>query len=99
MTFLTRVHSACVVALIAGAAVFATVASAQQFGTADEAKAMLAKTVAALKADKANTLEQINEEKSGFLNRDLYPFLLQPQRRQERSGRKPQCEASTGEGC
>ena len=34
MTFLTRVHSACVVALIAGAAVFATVASAQQFGTA-----------------------------------------------------------------
>ena len=36
MTFLTRVHSACVVALIAGAAVFATVASAQQFGTAEK---------------------------------------------------------------
>jgi Single Cache domain 2 len=44
-------------------------------GTADEAKAMLAKTVAALKADKAKTLDLINEgEGGGFFDRDLYAF-------------------------
>jgi hypothetical protein len=43
-------------------------------GTADEAKAMLAKTVAALKADKAKTLDLINKGEGGFLDRDLYPF-------------------------
>jgi hypothetical protein len=76
MTILARVHSACAVAMIAGAAIFATAASAQQFGTADEAKAMLAKTVSALKADKAKTLDLINEGKGGFLDRDLYPFCF-----------------------
>jgi hypothetical protein len=43
--------------LIAGTAILAAAASAQQFGTADEAKAMLAKTVSALKADNAKTLD------------------------------------------
>ncbi len=43
-------------------------------GTADEAKAMLAKTVAALKADKAKTIDMINKGEGGFLDRDLYPF-------------------------
>jgi hypothetical protein len=62
--------------LIAGTAIFATAASAQQFGTADEAKAMLTKTVSALKADKAKTLDLINEGKDGFLDRDLYPFCF-----------------------
>ena len=46
------------------------------YGTADEAKAMLTKTVAALKADKAKTLDLINEGKGGFLDRDLYPFCF-----------------------
>jgi hypothetical protein len=68
MTLLTRVHSACAVALIAGTAIFATAASAQQLGTADEAKAMLTKTVSALKADKAKTLELINEGKGAETN-------------------------------
>jgi hypothetical protein len=36
--------------LIAGITILATAASAQQFGTADEAKAMLTKAIAALKA-------------------------------------------------
>jgi hypothetical protein len=76
MTILARAHTACAVALIAGAAMFTTAASAQQFGTADEAKAMLAKTVAAVKADKAKTLDLINEGKGGFLDRDLYPFCF-----------------------
>jgi hypothetical protein len=48
-------------------------------GTADEAKAMLAKTVAALKADKAKTLDLINEVRSRPLS-----ILLQHQRRQDR---------------
>jgi signal transduction histidine kinase len=76
MTILARAHTACVIALIAGAAMLATAASAQQFGTADEAKAMLAKTVAALKANKATTLDQINKGEGGFLDRDLYPFCF-----------------------
>jgi hypothetical protein len=42
-------------------------AFAQQNGTADEAKAMLAKTVAAIKADKAKTIELINRVKVGSL--------------------------------
>jgi hypothetical protein len=46
----------------------------QDHGTADEAKAMLLKAVAGLKADKAKTLDLINEGKGGFLDRDLYVF-------------------------
>jgi len=76
MTILARTRTACAIALIAVAAVLATSASAQQFGTAAEAKAMLEKTVSALKADKAKTLELINEGKGGFLDRDLYPFCF-----------------------
>ena len=37
---------------------------------------MLTKTVSALKADKAKTLDLINEGKDGFLDRDLYPFCF-----------------------
>ena len=35
---------------------------------------MLEKTIAAVKADKAKTLDLINEGKGGFLDRDLYVF-------------------------
>jgi hypothetical protein len=52
----------------------ATAFAQQDHGTADEAKAMLTKTVSALKADKAKTIDLINEGKGGFLDRDLYPF-------------------------
>jgi hypothetical protein len=45
-----------------------------QFGTADEAKAMLVKAVAAVKADKTKALDMINKGEGGFLDRDLYPF-------------------------
>ena len=44
---------------------FGGVAIAQPYGT---------KTVAAIKADRAKTLDQINKGEGGFLNRDLYPF-------------------------
>ena len=49
-------------------------AFAQQNGTADEAKAMLMKAVAALKADKAKTLDLIDKGEGGYLDRDLYVF-------------------------
>jgi hypothetical protein len=49
---------------------------AQQLGTADEAKAMLLKAVAALKADRDVTLGMINKGEGGFRDRDLYPFCV-----------------------
>ena len=61
-------------ALGAMAALFSTTAFAQ--GTAADAKAMLEKTVAAIKADKAKTLDQINKGENGFLVGDLYPFCF-----------------------
>ena len=45
-------------------------------GTADEAKAMLMKAVAAVKADKAKALDEFNKGESGFLVGDLYPFCF-----------------------
>jgi hypothetical protein len=61
------------------AAVFALSppAFAQQTGgTADEAKAMLMRAVAALKADKAKALDMFNTGEGGFRDRDLYVFCL-----------------------
>jgi hypothetical protein len=45
-------------------------------GTADEAKAMLMKTVAAVKSNKAKALEMIEKGEGGFVDRDLYPFCF-----------------------
>jgi signal transduction histidine kinase len=45
-------------------------------GTATEAKAMLEKAAAAVKADKAKTLDAINKGEGGFLDRDLYVFCF-----------------------
>src|SRR5215510_346096 len=47
-----------------------------QFGTADEAKAMLQKAVAAVKADKAKALDMFLTGDGGFKDRDLYPFCF-----------------------
>jgi signal transduction histidine kinase len=49
-------------------------AFAQEHGTAQEARAMLDKAVAAVKADKAKALDMFNKGEGGFLDRDLYPF-------------------------
>jgi signal transduction histidine kinase len=72
----SRRHIACALALAAGAAVFAGSAQAQmaKTGTAADAKAMLEKTVAAIKADKPKALEEINAGTNGFLVGDIYPF-------------------------
>jgi Single Cache domain 2 len=55
-------------------ALSSTVAWAQTGGTAEEAKAMLVKAVAAVKADKAKALDSFNNGTDGFLDRDLYVF-------------------------
>ena len=47
-----------------------------QFGTADEAKAMLVKAAAGMKSDKTKTLDLINKGEGGYLDRDLYPFCF-----------------------
>ncbi len=46
----------------------------QTGGTADEAKAMLMKAVAAVKADKTRALDMFNKGEGGFRDRDLYVF-------------------------
>ena len=67
-SFIVGAASAAVLALSA-------TAFAADHGTADEAKAMLMKTVAAIKADKAkNHRSDQQEGEGGFLDRDLYPF-------------------------
>jgi len=48
----------------------------QHGGTAAEAKAMLAKAVAAVKADKAKALDMFNKGEGGFRDRDLYVICI-----------------------
>ena len=45
---------------------------AAKFGTAQEAKAMLERAVAAVKEDKAKALQMFNKGEDGFKDRDLY---------------------------
>ena len=45
-----------------------------QFGSEQEARAMLEKAVVAVKADKAKALEMFNKGQGGFKDRDLYVF-------------------------
>jgi hypothetical protein len=64
-------------AVSAAALTLSSTAFAQQpsqYGTADQAKAMLVKAVAAVKADKTKALDMFNKGEGGFLDRDLYVF-------------------------
>ena len=45
---------------------------AAQYGTAEEAKAMLGRAIAAVKQDEANALDRFNKGDGGFNDRDLY---------------------------
>jgi signal transduction histidine kinase len=47
-------------------------------GTREEAKAMLERAVAALKADKADALAKFAKKQGGFKDRDLYTFCGGP---------------------
>jgi hypothetical protein len=58
----------------AAALTLSAAAFAQQGGTAEEARAMLDKAIAAVKADKTKALDTFNKGKGGFLDRDLYVF-------------------------
>src|SRR5438477_156471 len=59
----------------AGAAMIVSTSAFAQ-GTAAEAKAMLDKAVAAVKADKAKAIASFNAGTDGFKDRDLYPFCF-----------------------
>ena len=64
-------------AFVAAAVLFLLTASsvpAAQFGTAEEAKAMLERAVAAVKEDKAKAIDMFNKGEDGFKDRDLYVF-------------------------
>jgi signal transduction histidine kinase len=54
----------------------ATALYAQEYGSADEAKAMLESTVAQMKADKEQTIKQIND--GAIKDKDLYPYCGGP---------------------
>ena len=45
-------------------------------GSAEEAKSMLTKAIAAVKEDKTKALDMFNKGEGGFLDRDLYPFCF-----------------------
>ena len=47
---------------------------AAQYGTPEEAKAMLDRAIAAVKQDKAKALDMFNKGEGGFKDRDLYVF-------------------------
>jgi len=69
------IRALAITAVSAAVLMFSPGALAQQTGgTADEAKAMLIKAVAAVKADKAKALDMFNKGEGGFLDRDIYVF-------------------------
>jgi signal transduction histidine kinase len=57
-------------------AAMSTSSTAFAQGTAAEAKAMLEKAVAAVKADKAKAIKSFLAGTDGFKDRDLYPFCF-----------------------
>jgi signal transduction histidine kinase len=64
------------IAVVVAVLCAAGIGLAAEYGTREEAKAMLDKVVAEMQADKAATLHKINEK--GFNDRDLYPFCSGP---------------------
>lgn len=72
--FKSLLRAACTLSLAAAA----PLALAAEFGTAAEARAMLDKAVAAVKADKAGALSKFAKGEGGFKDRDLYPFCGGP---------------------
>ena len=54
----------------------AATAQQQELGTPDQAKAMLEKTVAAVKADQPGTFAKIDKGEEGFRKGDLYPYCF-----------------------
>ena len=66
-----------IISAVSGTALtLSTATFAQQGGTAQEARAMLDKAVAAVKADQAVALAMFLKGEGGFLDRELYPFCF-----------------------
>jgi len=65
-------------AVLVGVFALSATTFAQQgsFGTAQEARAMLDKAVAAVKVNKSGALATFNKGDGGFKDRDLYPFCF-----------------------
>jgi hypothetical protein len=61
-------------AALAAFALTSVLAAKAEFGTQEEAKAMLEKAVAAVKENKEKALEMFNKGEGGFKDRDLYVF-------------------------
>jgi hypothetical protein len=72
----TRTKRLLTVVTLVGALGAGHVAGAQQSGTADEAKALLAKAAAAVKTDEASALVRFDAPNGGFKDRDLYVFCF-----------------------
>jgi signal transduction histidine kinase len=71
-----RMKSLLPVLALAGVLGFGGAVSAQQSGTAADARALLTKAVAAVKADKAGALTKFDDPNGGFKDRDLYVFCF-----------------------
>ena len=67
----------------AAALILSGVAFAQQGGTEQEARAMLDKAIAAVKADQVVAIAMFLKGEGGFLDRDLYPFCFRIRRRED----------------
>jgi hypothetical protein len=71
----TMIRTLMFAAVSAAAVALSPAALGQQTGgTAAEAKALLMKALAAVKADKTKALDMFNKGEGGFLDRDLYVF-------------------------
>jgi len=67
-----------ILALPVALALGITAAAAADYGTSAEAKAMLEKAVAELKADESAALAKFSTGEGGFKDRDLYPYCGGP---------------------
>lgn len=63
--------------VLAAAVLSSGPASAAEFGSAAEAKAMIDKAAVALKAGEADALAKFNDAAGGFRDRDLYVFCFE----------------------
>jgi hypothetical protein len=72
----TRMKTFLPVVALVGALGCGSAATAQQSGTANDARALLQKAAIAVKADKAGALAKFDQPNGGYKDRDLYVFCF-----------------------
>ena len=72
-------HALACTALVASIFGKPIIASADEFGTAEEAKAMLDRAIAAVEADEPGAIAMFNHNDSRFRDRDLFVFCFNAQ--------------------